>query len=197
MDVSEDLSRLTNSESIDSYQFHGIFNLKAAPIYWSDEYDDCMSNAELKLLDILENSELEDERKNEKMANCERTLEIRQKDYLDTRLHNIYSEKEREYENVFGLRDDPFPMTVQETIDRIKEGRFKLEKDSGENSRYDFFDYVQWCDPKIERDDKGYQEVWERVRKAFHKTKDIIMLSDNATSLKAVYAFQETDFRKA
>lgn len=126
-----------------------------------------------------------------------------QRSYLLDRLEQTYYDQ-KDLRKAFNMDDDPRPETAEELIKRMEDKQY-LVVDA--RVRYDEYDeefdlgeagrFLRWRNPEAKRDEKGYEAAVERKRQAKVPTRDTIMISDPAEGLKALQAYQTTDFSKA
>lgn len=110
------------------------------------------------------------------------------RDHLIRRLRDIYWEKARDNENLFGLRDDDPPENGSEFVLRIKSGQYMLQKFNPED--VDSEDYIRWRDPAKKVDREGHRAFLKKLDETFAGAKDKIMVLDEAKGLEALNEFK-------
>lgn len=126
--------------------------------------------------------------------------------HLLGRLRGATDQKRRDLEVQFGLKDDKFPSTMQEFIDRIQKGQFVLtEKGKAKDKlacvvnavyMFDFEDQklFRFRDPKKTEDKEGFDAAIKRRDEAYTKAMSIILVKSSEEGLAAVEAFEAQSF---
>lgn len=89
-------------------------------------------------------------------------------------VRNHYYQHDENLERKFGIRGDTTPKNIEEALERIKEGKFKIV-DKGNRSFFEsWFDHVKWMDPNKTKDVDGYRAASEELKKAYaHAQQDV------------------------
>lgn len=119
-------------------------------------------------------------------------IDIRQKEYLDSRAYDTRYAKDRELERKFGLMDDLPPTTVKEVRERLLAGKWTLR--GKDDARVYGEAPIRWRDPAIQEDRAGFDAAKKLLDKAFTDVKDAIMIKDAEAGLAAVKAFETATF---
>ena len=102
-----------------------------------------------------------------------------------------YNEKDRALRKQYGITKDDTPRTPKDLIERIKAGKYVL-RDEYENSYcYNPGEYITWKDPKIEKDQDGYEKASKKLEKSYQETLDLIYISTGEEGLKAFQKFEK------
>jgi len=122
----------------------------------------------------------------------------RQRDHLVSRLHELKNTKATELRNAFGIGEMPAPRTPLEMVERIKEGKFKIEHiDEIDECEYNEFyyspwRYIKWVDPTVKEDRPGYEAAEKKLDKLYEDTRDEIVVLDTEKGLAALRQFEST-----
>jgi hypothetical protein len=101
------------------------------------------------------------------------------------RAHDTYYAKETELRKHYGLSNDSIPETWNDLVKRIKDGKFVISEEDAKKTSYNPLEsYVEWRDPKIERDIDGYYKSLDKLRKLLVETKDVIIVKSAADGLE-------------
>jgi hypothetical protein len=122
----------------------------------------------------------------------EKTMEIRQQEFLLRDLSDSTEMKKADLKKQFGLTQDDRPRTAQELIDRIASGKFTLPDDLKEVRAYNPVEYIVWRDPSIKKDEAGYNALKPKLESLRRDTERTIMVSNAADGLAALKAFETT-----
>jgi hypothetical protein len=106
------------------------------------------------------------------------------------RANDVYSEKETELLKHYGLRGDDAPRSWNELVKRIKDGKFVISDEHAKIRDYSPTGYVEWRDPKIEKDHEGFEKSMEKLRKLLAETKDVIIVKSSADGLEMIEKIQ-------
>lgn len=113
--------------------------------------------------------------------------------YLDTRLGNVAYEHREKLQEHFKL-NEVSPSTVEELIQRVKDGQFQI-KDKKDRSRFERpYHHIIWRAPGEEPDTAGYEIANAKLEKALTATRDVIMVSDAEKGLEALKGFEAAKF---
>jgi hypothetical protein len=153
--------------------------LKPAPIPATDFFDE------------FDEVRLEQEEE-EETTMYQRTEEETKRDYLSERLHTVYMEKDEAARRTFGLQDDERPKTIEEAVQRIKDGKYTITPKTP-HVYYSTWDRLRWRDPEVKEDNKGYEAEEKELDKKYQEIKDTIMISDSAEALKTLQAWETTN----
>lgn len=124
--------------------------------------------------------------------------EVMNSDYRDTeaytqrrhmlnRLRDITWEKEQSARKTFGLEDDDHPSSGTEMLQRIKDGRYTLEKIKAGKGETD---YIRWRDPNLKEDSAGFQVYLDKLFKAKQAATDEITVMPPQKGLETLRAFE-------
>lgn len=108
------------------------------------------------------------------------------KDYLASRLDEVFYAQEETLSKQFGLSRDKAPRTAKEFIQRIKDGMFELP---GERDDYGMSSII-WRDPSVKEDKEGFSAAFKQLKDAKKRVEDQIMIAENDDALKAIYDFE-------
>lgn len=120
-----------------------------------------------------------------------------EKRYLLNRTNSIESIQRCKIPATYHLEDDPMPMTANDLLQRIKDGKFVVRKDKGDevgNWPYQGTTFIEWRDPAVTKDIAGADKAREALETAVTKTMDTIVASDVAAGLSAVQALEAQTF---
>lgn len=116
-----------------------------------------------------------------------------QRSYLESRLYDIYCDKRKPLEALFGLEDDAAPKDNKELAERIKAGKFSIrgiDTDEKVKSYYYWTDMIRWRDPAMKADTEGFGAAKADLKAERQKALDIIKIDDPKAGLDAVKAFE-------
>lgn len=121
-----------------------------------------------------------------------------QRNYLQSRLEDIYYTKERPLYAQFGLTDDEAPTTPKELKARITDGKFViigLPKDDAEDDFDDCYyggwsRLIRWRDPAKKADQGGYEAARKELKDEYQKALDVVKIDDVKAGLEAVKALE-------
>lgn len=117
-----------------------------------------------------------------------------QRSYLRERAYTIRGEKATEIEIAFGLQDDKDPRTTNEFIQRIKDGKYIIAGNKGDQRTYYPLQNIRWRDPEKKEDQVGNDAALDKLSKAFEDLFDEINVKTPAEGLAAIRAFQSATF---
>lgn len=125
--------------------------------------------------------------------------EIEQRSYILERTFSVQRQKDLALEEFFNLRDDARPMSPEDLIKRIQDGKYVLESKDEFDDEDEFcfsnnFDRLHWRDPAKVRDQVGYKAAEKNLKEAVQKLQDKARLYTIAEATKAFEEFQATDF---
>lgn len=121
----------------------------------------------------------------------EDTQEGKAQAHVIRRADNAFHEKDGELMKHYGLHGDGAPRTWNELVKRIKDGRFKISDEHAKMNTYGSgTEYVEWRDPKIEKDHEGYDKSKEKLMKLLAETKDVIIVKSAADGLEMIEKIQ-------
>src|SRR6185503_5134887 len=99
--------------------------------------------------------------------------------FLRSRLQDAKDAKREPTKRTFGMADDERPRTANELIERIKSGKYTIDEGKGDSKDYcNGMSFINWRDPSVKKDEKGYTEAWQKVRDAKDAAEVIIMTGD-------------------
>lgn len=131
-------------------------------------------------------------------TDCSAITEVQtQRKYLSARLMTLAKNKEPDLLRNFGLTDDKAPMTFDEAVQRIKDGKYTVvEQYSGNtaNGYYGLDSAIRWRDPAKKEDKPGYDAAKKLMAAAVTDTQDAIMIKTPDEALAAVKAFEAMTF---
>lgn len=126
------------------------------------------------------------------------TMEQTQQKYLLDRARNVYYGLEAKLYDQFNIHDDDAPTTKEDFLARVTAGEFVIISSDGskiaandwdddeDETDFGLMNSIRWRDPAKKADPKGKDIAWKALQDKLTATKDIIMVSDAATGLKAV-----------
>lgn len=114
--------------------------------------------------------------------------------YLQNRLEGQSYAKDIELQKQFGLMDDDAPTTPTELVERIKEGKYAINKEYEDKKVYDPARYIRWRDPSVKEDKEGYTLALKAKDKASTATLDQIKIANPEAALKALQDFEAATF---
>lgn len=140
--------------------------------------------------DIIIDEDKEEEKPQENTMSNDyfNSEEYMKRSHLLNRLRNVFWEKSRDSENTFGLCDDLAPETGTELVQRIKDGKFMIQKYNPDSA--DSEDYIRWRDPALKADREGHREFMKDLGKVYETTRDQVMVLDAAAGLEALQKFE-------
>lgn len=115
--------------------------------------------------------------------------EASQRSYIRNRLWDIHREHRSALKNKFGLTDDATPKTLNEFVQRIKDGKFVFDGDRAKTG-YDVAELLRWRDPSVVEDRDGYNAAKVFLDKALRTAEDAAALSPIADAQVAMNAFE-------
>lgn len=113
-----------------------------------------------------------------------------QRNYFKNRIATIRCEKDSELMTKFGLRDEDAPQNFEEFMARIQAGRYVFRKEEYKTNTPYWRDYIEWRDPSVKKDQKGYAAAWEAFEKEVTKTGDAVMALPADKAMEAVQALE-------
>lgn len=120
------------------------------------------------------------------------TNEPSARSHLQSRLYDTREKKNVDLRRFFGLMDDEAPETAEDTIQRIKDGKYILRPAS--DYYRTFRDRIRWRDPAKQEDEAGYEAAWEVLNKDFQDANDIITVLDVKDGLSALKQFESKTY---
>jgi hypothetical protein len=117
--------------------------------------------------------------------------EANQRNYLTSRLNTIKTTKYSDLERKFGLRGDRDPSTPEELINRIKEGKYKVDEKNMKRSAYSPVTLFTWKDPSVKEDHEGFEKARKRLDELYTQAYDNVIVDDVKSALTAVQKFEE------
>lgn len=120
-----------------------------------------------------------------------------EKRYLVQRTNCIENDQRSKIPGTYHLEDDPTPMTANELIQRIKDGKFVVAKDKGdEQGNWPNYgtSFISWRDPAVTKDVAGADKAHGALHTAVTKTLDTIYVGDAPAALTAVQALESQTF---
>lgn len=140
------------------------------------------------------------EKKEKKMYNldidCEYNSapnpELVQRDYLVGRLHSANMSKHYEGRKTFNMDPDLAPTTMNDLVQRIKDGKYVIKEDRGDKFSWNPAEQLEWKDPSKKKDEAGFKAFEKLLETATTKAKDQIMISTTADGLKALQDFESS-----
>lgn len=120
-----------------------------------------------------------------------------EKRYLINRTNSVEGLQASKIPATYHLEDDPSPRTANELVQRIKDGKFVVSKDKGDQEgNWPNFSttYIEWRDPAVTKDVAGAQKTRLALEAAVTKTMDTIVVGDTVAALAAVNALEAQTF---
>lgn len=120
-----------------------------------------------------------------------------EKRYLISRTNMVEGVQARKIPTTYHLEDDPTPQTANDLLQRIKDGKFIVRKDKGDEvGGWPTFPltFIEWRDPAVTKDIAGADKAREALETAVTKTMDTIVAGDVAAGLSAVQALETQTF---
>jgi hypothetical protein len=108
--------------------------------------------------------------------------------YLNDRRENLFYSKRADLQKQFGLVDDEAPITANDLVKRIQDGKFVIPTDKGDAQNYEATRFIKWRDPAAKKDQAGYDAAIKQYAVANQDTKDVIAIGTPAEGLAAVKA---------
>lgn len=125
--------------------------------------------------------------KEKNMPNTE--LDIRdQKRHFESRMWEVWRDKEAEADRFFGLSDDQPPKTARDAIGRIYAGLFVLPTEEKDN---DGVYGIRWRHPLKKPDMDGKAVAYKKLEKAQQDCYDAIMIGQPYYMREAVQKFEK------
>lgn len=124
-----------------------------------------------------------------------------QRNYLETRLRNIYASKRTDLNKQFHI-DRYVPSSFKEALEKIKTGKFSFDEKRLENLEddyggeyFDLYCLVSLIDWDLEPADKaGFKAAEKLLDKAYTDAKDQVTVASPEKGLEALKAFEGTTF---
>ena len=125
--------------------------------------------------------------------------EKKQRRYLKERLYEIYSDKKEDARDKFLINEPKGPITLDDFLDRIKNGKFTINDDLKKKLNdpkrawadpHDITCAIRWRTEDQQPDQDGYDAWKEEFRKKKQATLDIIEVMPVADGLKALQDFE-------
>lgn len=148
-------------------------------------------------IDVCDCDSCSEIRMNKKEENMDNNIQTRRISHLRDRAESVFFTHQRNLQKKFGLVDDDAPMTANELIQRIKDGKFVIPEGKGDTRYYSGYNgtaMIEWRDPAVKKDRKGYDEAEKVLNKAVTELTDKIEILDPVESLKALQEFEATEF---
>lgn len=121
------------------------------------------------------------------------TTEKDQRRYLEKRLYDISYEIKTGLKKQFGLIDDAAPLTAEDFIARIKDGKYTVDAEDLKRETWSATSaagYIRWRDPSVVEDKDGYKAAKAAMEAEVTKVTDIIKIKTPADGLAALQAFE-------
>ncbi len=126
-------------------------------------------------------------------VNTEADVRYAERNYLDGRAYNIYSNKKYDARIAFGLADEQSPQNPQALVDRIKAGLYVLPEqwnnECDTNPQW-FVHNIRWRDPKKVEDKDGYKAKCKVFEVEYQKLLDTIKIKDPTEALTELQAWE-------
>jgi hypothetical protein len=134
-----------------------------------------------------------------------RTPEQQKAAWLINELDRAFGTKDRELNKTFRMNGAPGPTTLEEFLQRMKDGKYTIEKnylnDDGtirKNSNYSMWNglytYINWETPETAPDHAGYKAASEKLSAAFKDAQRIIQIDTPMNGLAALKEFESKTF---
>lgn len=121
-----------------------------------------------------------------------RNLEAESRDHFNVQIMDHYSQRHYDLRKEYGLDNDPAPTTPEELIERITKGHYILPEKNKRNPYHSRLDHFIWRDPKVEKDEEGFEKAMDKLRKARDEAVNALMSTlDVEGFAKALKRFQE------
>lgn len=124
--------------------------------------------------------------------------DAKKRDHLASRIWSIYSKHVDTLREKFNMNDDIRPWNAKELVERIKEGKFILDKkfdklDEDELDEYfdGPFDGIYWRDPDKVKDVDGFRAAMAELDIAYKHVQDDIAILSPEKALESVRAFED------
>lgn len=118
------------------------------------------------------------------------TVTEKKVNYLKGRAYRIRDDKQTELRKQFSMDANAAPVTPEEAIERIVEGRYTLVEKDKRSWHMGVYGAIIWRDPKVPADPVGYEAAMKELDKAYQKVVDTIMVAEAVDALAAVQAFE-------
>lgn len=114
----------------------------------------------------------------------------RTQNYFFNRVSEVGSAKRYDLMKTYGLRNDDAPESFDEFMARINAGKFSFETYPKKKDTQYWADYIEWRDPSVKKDQKGYDAATKDFESAQAKARDTIMSSAPADAAAAIAALE-------
>jgi hypothetical protein len=122
------------------------------------------------------------------------TIQEKRIRHLLSRAAEAECKKRTELQRHFGMIDDERPATAAELVERIEKGQFILRDETKDRKGYYVFENITWRNPKIKKDEAGYDKAIETMDEYIVDVHSTIILEDEKEGLAAVKAFEKKKF---
>jgi hypothetical protein len=122
------------------------------------------------------------------------TIEERRISFLVNQLESAKHRKDLELQRHFGLIGDERPATATELVERIKDGLYVIPEHGKDVRSYYSFDYIEWRNPKIKKDQEGYNKAEKEMQAEAREANRTIVLSDPEKGRSALEKFEKSKF---
>jgi hypothetical protein len=120
-------------------------------------------------------------------------IDGQQKAYLLNRVRSIRADKESMLLTRYNIVDDPAPVSAEELVERITQGKYIITPKDPRRYDYSPFDRITWRDPAKVKDEAGHLKALEVLQAMKTKVKDAIWIGTPEDGLKAVQEFEAAD----
>ena len=117
--------------------------------------------------------------------------------YLHKRLERVHLKLTSKLLIQFGLKEDDAPRTPDELVERIKDGKYVILEKDKDRRTFSPVDYIEWRDPDIKHDEKGYAEACEVLDKEYTKVRDTIAIFSAEKGLEAIQELEKWEYKKS
>lgn len=115
--------------------------------------------------------------------------------YLDDRMYQVNCEKIIDLRRHFGYADDDAPMTKEDFVERVKNGKFEWPEDEEFSEFSNPLYNLRWKDADKKKDITGLTKARERLSAKYDHFRDIIKVCSPEVGLKALREFQDLDVK--
>lgn len=112
------------------------------------------------------------------------------KNRLKNRVYAVVGDVELPLRRKFGLSNNPDPSTAEELVEAIQQKLFVLPSKDDPYARSARWMGIQWRDPKIIKDQEGFNAAMNKLEDEIEKVVDEIYVSTPAEGLKSLRGFE-------
>src|SRR5260221_14595950 len=140
---------------------------------------------------------IQEEQENNKENNMDTNMNLYREQirYVQSRAHEIFSNKDNEARTLFKLENDEAPKTFKEMQERIASGKYILdEKREAYELEAGYYleplRFITWRDPAVPADQVGYDAFKTKLRTAYQTLEDEVNLGDPEGLLQSLKPFE-------